>query len=121
LKKIFVLISPAQKEFEDMPVDLQAALRALIKVFERSGHLAPPQGTLVDPPRRIFEMRVQENNLQGRILYYYIDEDGAAYGLVVFMKKKQKTPKKELDLARRRLRVLKQGVWREEHNEETQD
>ena len=119
MKKIFVLILPAQKEFEDMSVELQAALRALIKVLEQYGHLAPPQGKIVDRAERIFEMRVEENHLQGRMLYYYIDEDGAVYGLVVFIKKKQKTPKKELDLARHRLRLLKQGAWREERNEES--
>ena len=116
--KKFVLISPAQREFEDMPVDLQAALSALINVFRQNGALAPPQSKLVDPRKRIFEIRVHDNNLQGRVLYYYINEDGTAYGLVAFIKKKEKTPKKELDLARQRLQLLKQGVWREEHNEE---
>ena len=116
--KKFVLVSPAQREFEDMPVELQAALGALIKVFVQNGALAPPQSKLVDRRKRISEIRVQENNLQGRVLYYYIDEDGTAYGLVAFIKKKQKTPRKELDLARQRLQLLKKGAWREEHNEE---
>ena len=118
MKKLFVLIPPAQKELEDMPVDLRAALGALIKVLKENGRLAPPQGKIVDRTDRIFEMRVEENELQGRMLYYYIDKDGAVYGLAVFIKRKQKTPKKELDLARHRLRLLRQGVWREEHNEE---
>jgi phage-related protein len=121
LKKVFVLIPPAQKELEDMPVDVQAALGALIKVLKEEGRLAPPQGKLVDRAERIFEMRVEENELQGRMLYYYIDKDGAVYGLVAFIKKKRKTPKQEFDLARQRLRLLKQGVWREEHHEESQN
>lgn len=113
-----MLIPPAQKELEDMPVDLQAALGALIKVFRQNESLAPPQSKLVDPQKRVFEMRVQESNLQGWVFYHYVDEDGTAYGLVAFIKKKQKTPKQELNLARQRLRLLKRGVWRKEHNEE---
>lgn len=112
MKKQFVLISPAQKEMAELPLKLRGELWELVEVLEEKGTLAFPQGRIVDEEKRIFEIRAHDNGEQARILYYYWNGNDLIFGLAVFVKKKQKTPQGEIDLARKRLVQLKKGMWR---------
>jgi len=112
MKKQFVLILPAQKEMAELPLKLRGELWELVGVLEEKGTLAFPQGRIVDEERRIFEIRAHDDGQQARILYYYWDGNDLIFGLVVFVKKKQKMPKEEINLARKRLVQLKKGNWR---------
>ena len=111
MKKQFVLILPAQKEMAELPLKLRGELWELVGVLEEKGTLAFPQGRIVDEERRIFEIRAHDDGQQARILYYYWDGNDLIFGLAVFVKKKQKMPKEEINLARKRLVQLKKGNW----------
>jgi len=112
MKKQFVLIPPAQDELAELPQELQDELLGFVKVLEKNGTLAPPQGDTVDKEKRIFEIRGHDDGQQARILYYYWNGGDLIYGLVAFVKKTRETPLKEINLARKRLVQLKKGTWR---------
>jgi len=84
----------------------------LLGFWKRRGTLAFPQGRIVDEEKRIFEIRGHDDGQQARILYYYWNGGNLIYGLVVFVKKTKETPLKEINLARKRLVQVKQGMWR---------
>jgi len=112
MKKLFVLIPPAQGELAELPQELQDELLGFVKVLEKNGTLVSPQGDIVDKEKRIFEIRGHDDGQQARILYYYWNGGDLIYGLVACVKKTRETPLKEINLARRRLVQLKKGMWR---------
>ena len=112
MKKQFVLISPAREEMAELPLELRGELWELVGFLEEKGTLAFPQGRIVDEEKRIFEIRGHDDGQQARILYYYWNGGNLIYGLVVFVKKTKETPLKEINLARKRLVQVKQGMWR---------
>ena len=117
MKKRFVLIPPARDEFAALLLGLQVELRGVVKVLEENGTLEYPDGQLVDNEARIFEMRVHDDEQQGRVLYYYWNGNNVIYGLVVFVKKTRRTPHGQIELAQKRLKQLKNGKWRDKEEE----
>lgn len=112
MKKQFVLVPPAIEEMTVLSLGLRGELWELIGFLEEKGTLAFPQGRIVDGEKRIFEIRAHDDGQQARVFYYYWNGGNLVYGLVVFIKKAKETPRKEMNLARRRLVQLKQGMWR---------
>ena len=60
----------------------------------------------------LWEVRSQFKNRIGRIIFYI--SDGTLWLLHAFIKKQQKTPAADLDIARRRKKEI-QDVYRKEH------
>lgn len=90
----------------DMPPKIQARMLRLLELMEEHGanlgspHTAPMGGG-------IFEIRAKAKEGIGRALFCYTKGEHI-YILHAFVKKTQKTPKKELDLAIVRMKEVKQ-------------
>jgi phage-related protein len=115
MKKRVVLVPPAMEELAAMPLGLRGALLILVDVLEEEGRLTQPQGKIVDRDHRIFEIRAKDDEVQGRLLYHYLDDSDEVYGLVAFVKKTEKTPKQVIELAKKRLKLVLKGAWGESH------
>ena len=73
--------------------------------LETKGRLVPPMGKNIAP--NLYEIRVKVDPNQYRLFYCYFDPNGVLV-LSGFVKKTQKTPKHEIDKAKRiRAEVLK--------------
>ena len=84
---------------------VKTAFNAALAKLETDGRLAPPQGKTIAP--NLYEIRVKVNPNQYRLFYCYFDPNGVLV-LSGFVKKTQKTPKHEIDKAKRiRAEVLK--------------
>jgi phage-related protein len=93
-----------------MPPGLRGAVYSLVGVLEENGTLVYPDGGIVDPNGRIFEIRAHFHSQEARVLYCYWDEGDLIYGLVAFIKKIQKTPPDKIKLAQKRLKQLKKDL-----------
>ena len=99
----------AVAEFQTLPVDMRARLQRIFRLVESRGLevLGMPLARPVDSP--LWELRVTGRDGIARCLYV------AATGrtlliLRTFIKKTQKTPRREIDMARRRLREVDHGT-----------
>lgn len=90
----------AKKEVEAFPKPAQLVFSGLLEVLTKRGRLDFPEGKKVT--RELFEMRFVQV-VQYRVLYAYIGKNSILL-LSAFIKKTQKTPQKEIDKAKTRLR-----------------
>ena len=100
MKKNVYLDKNAEKELRKFSEEVQLDFEAYFKILELEGRLDFPQGRKVS--KEIFEIRIK---LKGeyRGFYAYIGKMDIVI-LNFFRKKTQKTPIKELELAKRRLK-----------------
>ncbi|OGD91252.1 hypothetical protein A3D07_01785 [Candidatus Curtissbacteria bacterium RIFCSPHIGHO2_02_FULL_42_15] len=100
MKKNVYLDKNAEKELRKFSEEVQLDFEAYFKILELEGRLDFPQGRKVS--KEIFEIRIK---LKGeyRGFYAYIGKMDIVI-LHFFRKKTQKTPIKELELAKRRLK-----------------
>ncbi len=89
----------AQKELKNFSKRVQTDFLALIQVLKELGRLEPPEAKKVGP--NLFEMRVSSQGTF-RGFYAYVWQDHIII-LHFFQKKTQKTPLKNLKLAKQRL------------------
>lgn len=88
-----------------MPPKIQARMLRLLELVELHGvYLGAPHSKPLG--NGLFEIRAKAKEGIGRSLFCYIDGNKVVV-LVAFVKKSQKTPKKELQLARNRLKEVK--------------
>lgn len=90
----------ANKALRSFPSEVQAKFLALFRVLETEGKLREPFAKRLTTT--IFEIRVVSAG-QWRALYAYLQKKEVLI-LSAFHKKTQKTPKKELEKAEKRLR-----------------
>lgn len=84
----------------DMPPKIQARMIKLLELMEKHGaNLGPPHTKALGDG--LFELRAKAQEGIGRGLFCYL-QGRHIYILHVFVKKSQKTPKSELNLARQR-------------------
>lgn len=84
----------------DMPPKIQARLIKLLELMEKHGaNLGPPHTEALGDG--LFELRAKAQEGIGRGFFCYL-QGRHIYILHVFVKKSQKTPKSELNLARKR-------------------
>ena len=84
---------------------VKAAFGDALAKLEAAGRLEYPQGKAIAP--NLYEIRVKVSPNQYRLFYCYFDPNGVLV-LSGFVKKTQKTPKHEIDKAKRiRAEVLK--------------
>ncbi len=98
--------SPIEKYIDKLPQADQARFLEIIKEIEERGLSA---ARLIFKPLegKLWEIKFKVKSVGYRVLYVILEEDLMVW-LHAFSKKTQKTPKKELDLARKRIKeVLK--------------
>ena len=100
VKKRIEVDSNANKELKAFSQEVQTKFVALFTILENEGFLKEPFVKRIDD--ELFEMRVKFEG-QWRALYAYVDGNRIIV-LSAFNKKTQKTPKQEVDKAKKRLR-----------------
>jgi len=90
----------------DMPPKIQARMLKLLDLVEEHGaNLGAPHTTPMSDG--LFEIRAKAKEGIGRALFCYM-KGKHVYILHAFVKKSQKTPKKDLDLAKARMKEVNQ-------------
>jgi phage-related protein len=88
-----------------MPPKIQARMIKLLELIEMHGaNLGPPHTESMGDG--LFEIRAKAQEGIGRSLFCYL-KGQHVYVLSAFVKKSNKTPKKEIDLARERMKEVK--------------
>lgn len=95
------LSDSVDKELEDLPVDVRAKFIHISQLIEEFGHeqVGMPHVKHLDGP--LWEMRMKSS----RALYVRVSHKRVMV-VRVFMKKTQKTPKREIDLALQRAKNI---------------
>lgn len=92
-------------EVEALPGDMRARLVRLSNLIEAAGFPALPRETVKHLEGRLWELRITGRDGISRAIY--VTARGARVVIVrVFIKKTQKTPQRELDIARQRARTV---------------
>lgn len=90
---------PAIEFLDSLDKKMRAKFLRLIALLEENGNeLREPYSKLLEDG--IFELRVQQGNNIGRILYFFI----IGHKIIItngFIKKTQKTPRREIELAKK--------------------
>ena len=96
-----------EDEILQMPNKIQARMLKLLELIEKHGaNLGPPHTEALSDG--LFEIRAKAQEGIGRGLFCYL-KDQQVYVLLAFVKKTQKTPRKELELARQRQKEVKKS------------
>ncbi len=94
-----------QEEILSMPPKIQARMLRLLDLVEAHGaNLGPPHTEYLG--NGLFEIRAKAKEGIGRSLFCYLEGQNVCV-VLSFVKKTQKTPKKILDLARKRMKEVK--------------
>ncbi|OOE56116.1 hypothetical protein BZG13_14605 [Salinivibrio sp. ML323] len=89
----------------NMPPKIQARMLKLLELIEKHGaNLGPPHTESIG--NGLFEIRAKAKEGIGQSLFCYLDGPNI-YILHAFVKKSQKTPKRDLALATGRMREVK--------------
>jgi len=100
-----VLNAVVQAEIEALPGDMRARLSRLRSVIEQVGFRALPHGSVRHLENKLWELRITGRDGISRAIY--VTATGARVVIVrVFVKKTQKTPQHELELARQRAKEV---------------
>lgn len=93
-----------EAEIEDWPVDILADYARLIELLEEFG---PDMGMPYSYPmgKKLFELRPRGSEGIGRALYCF-QKGRRVIVLHAFIKKSQKTPERDLKLARKRMKEV---------------
>lgn len=100
------LNNTVDKEIEALPVDMRARLVRLGAIIEAVGFQGLPGDTVKHLEDKLWELRIRGKDGISRAIY--VTAKGQRVVIVrVFVKKTQKTPKHELELARHRAAEVK--------------
>jgi phage-related protein len=94
------------EEILALPPDMQARLLRLGELIEQSGLHSLPRDSLKHLEEKLWELRVRGRDGIARAIYVTA-EGRRVIVLRVFVKKTQKTPRRELEIARQRAREAK--------------
>lgn len=100
VKKQVTISYSAIKELDSFPLKIKARFNDLFQILEEKGKLEMPFAKKLDS--NLFEIRIKQNG-QWRAVYAYVLKSKIII-LSAFLKKTQKTPKKELTKALKRLK-----------------
>ena len=93
-------------EIENLPEDIQAKLFHLFEIIERQGLFDLPPKAKSPLGEKLWELRIKGKDGIARAIY--ITETGQRVIILrVFIKKTQKTPIKELQIAKQRAKEVK--------------
>ena len=103
---VLALNSAVESEIEALPRDLRARLARLSALVEQHGLEALPRETTKHLEGMLWELRLIGRDGTSRAIY--ITASGRRMVIVrAFIKKTQKTPAKELEIARQRAKEVK--------------
>ncbi|MBU0978881.1 MAG: type II toxin-antitoxin system RelE/ParE family toxin [Patescibacteria group bacterium] len=100
MKKIVGINPVATKELNSFPTEVRARFNDLFEILSNEGKLEMPFAKKIND--KVFEIRIKDQG-QWRAIYAYIMKNQIII-LSAFRKKTQKTPKKELTKAFKRLK-----------------
>ena len=104
---MIIVLSACQREIQRFPGGVRGDLADALARLDAGQSLAMP----LSRPMPIIGNSVHELRLKDRSgvysVFYVLPGGGVVYVLHAFLKKTQATPKKNLDLARKRLKELK--------------
>jgi phage-related protein len=93
-------------EIEALPKDMRARLARLSGIIEELGFQALPAGSVAHLEDKLWELRITGRDGISRAIY--LTASGRRVVIVrVFIKKTQRTPRHELELARQRAREVR--------------
>jgi phage-related protein len=106
MKKRVVVHKLAEREMALFPNPIRLGFKALFERLREDGRLKEPQAKRLGGRDKLFELRVRQRG-QWRMIYAY-----AAPSLIIvlsgFIKKTQKTPKREITKSQQRLRLMQE-------------
>lgn len=106
-KKRLVLLSQVLEFLREQDTAVQIKFWAIVEELERDGELFMPHGRKLEP--NLFEIRVIEP--EGRIRVFYVYEGvSQLFGVHAYKKATQKTPPRELRVARSRRDALERRL-----------
>lgn len=95
-----------ENEIEKLPADMRARLSRLTGLIEQHGFEALPRDSVKHLEDKFWELRITGRDGISRA--FYVTASGKRVVVVrVFIKKHQKTPRNELELARQRAKEIK--------------
>jgi phage-related protein len=92
-------------EIEALPADMRARLVRLGAIIEATGFQGLPTDTVKHLEEKLWELRIRGKDGISRAIYVTASKQRVVI-VRVFIKKTQKTPKHELELARQRAREV---------------
>ena len=93
-------------EIEALPLDMRARLSRLSSIIEQVGFSGLPRDSVKHLENKLWELRIKGRDGISRAIY--VTAAGQRVVIVrVFVKKTQKTPERELKLARQRAKEAK--------------
>lgn len=101
---VFVNVQ-AKAELDAMPADIRANFERIVQLVQAVGLERVHEPYIKHVDGRIWEMRLRGRDGIARALYVTAGEQQVVV-LRVFTKKSQKTPRREIELARRRAREV---------------
>ena len=104
MKKQFILTNQVAKFVETLTEDSQNKYQVIVDRLEEDGYLVEPFGKKLKSEKNLFEIRIMTGE-NARIIYCYDDGD-YIFGVHGFIKKDQKTPKKEIEKAKKAIRKI---------------
>ena len=103
MKKRIILNFLAVRELDLFPTEVRARFFDLFKILEKEGKLEMPFAKKIG--QNLFEIRIKHHG-QWRAIYAYFMNNEIVI-LSAFVKKTNKTPKKEIDKSIKRLKKYK--------------
>ena len=99
------LNSAVDAEVSGLPADMRARLVRVFQLIEAHGFQSLPSGTIKHVEGKLWEIRISASSGISRAIY--VSASGKRIVIVrVFVKKTNKTPQRELELARRRAKEI---------------
>lgn len=93
-------------EIERLPIDMRARLSRMISLIEHHGFETLPRYTVKHLEDKLWELRITGKDGISRAVY--VTASGRRVVIIrVFIKKTQRTPRSELELARQRAKEIK--------------
>jgi len=104
--KVLVLNNLVESEIVQLPADMRARLVRLSNLVEQHGFEALPRDAVKHLDDKLWELRITDRDGISRALY--VTASGKRMVIVrVFIKKTQRTPKSELEIARQRAKEVR--------------
>ncbi|ATQ69732.1 MULTISPECIES: type II toxin-antitoxin system RelE/ParE family toxin [Methylosinus] len=95
----------AAEEEAALPIEMQARLARMLDVIRRAGLTNLPRDWVKPLEGKLWELRITGKDGVARAIY--VTAEGRRVVIVrIFVKKTQKTPRRELELARRRAKEV---------------
>jgi phage-related protein len=96
---------PAADERANLPPDIRARLQRMVDTIQVHGLLALPRDWAKPLGDKLWELRITGKNGIARAIYVTATDQRVVV-VRIFVKKTQKTPKRELELARQRAKEV---------------